>query len=157
MAAILRNPSSGGQTPVLDEFPSGAQGRQFFHSGFACAFVHDGARWKTLDGGAAVYPAANTVAELKLLRLVDGTLELFDVSVHTRATGVCVSIVDSDALVRWSGEVDGFVGLTPGSTYASSDTPGELTDAPGEGYALVRAGVAMLSTRLLVALDQPIL
>ena len=54
-------------------------------------------------------------------------------------------------------EVDGFVGLTPGSTYASSDTPGELTDAPGEGYALVRAGVAMLSTRLLVALDQPIL
>lgn len=157
MAATLRNPTSGGQTPVLEDFPAGTQGQQFFHSGFSCAFVHDGTRWKTLDGGAAVYPAADAVSERKLLRLVAGTLQLFDVSVHERATGVCVSIVDSDALVRWSGEVDGFVGLTPGATYASSDTPGELTDAPDEGYALVRAGIAMLSTRLLVALDQPIL
>ena len=148
---------SGGQTPVLAEFPSGAQGRQIFHSGFQCAFVHDGSRWKTLDGGAAVYPVADSVSELKLVRLVAGTLRLFNVATHTRATGICVRIVDADALVRWSGEVDGFAGLSPGTTYAASDAPGEITDDPDEGYILARVGVAMLATRLLVAMDQPIL
>lgn len=156
MAAFARNPI-GGNLQVLTDFPSGTAGMQFHHSGFGCAFVHNGSRWRTQDGGAGVYPAGVGVDALTAVTLVDGTLELLDVSVHERATGVVSAVVGADALVRWSGEIDGFAGLLPHSTYCGSGEPGLLTANPSPELSLMRLGVAQSATRLLVDIDQPVL
>jgi hypothetical protein len=162
MAATPRNPSSAGFLPVMDDFPAGSAGMQFFHSEFAAAFVHDGTRWRTQDGGAGVYTAAMPIEPRMLVRLADAGLELLDLPAlaghpSPRATGLSVAVVGDDVLVRWEGEVDGFVDLTEGATYCAGAEPGELVYPSDPDLPLLRVGVARSSTRFYVHLDQPIL
>lgn len=162
MAAVVRNPRAGGDLQSLVEFPAGAPGREFFHAGFGEAFVYLANRWRALDACAAVYPAGAGVLPLTAVRLDGGVLELLDLSVlaghqQPRATGVVVSVVGGDALVRWEGEVDGFEALTEGATYCADAEPGGLTAEPDPGLPTVRLGQARSSSRLYVHLDQPVL
>lgn len=60
------------------------------------------------------------------------------------------------ATVQYSGELSGFSGLTPGSTYFMSTTPGQITEvAPSAlGSIVQRVGFAKNATTLVVMIDR---
>lgn len=161
MAATPRNPRGGGNLPPVSDFPAGSAGQMVFHSEFGESFVNNGVRWRTVDGGAGVYPCSEDVDVHLVVRLVDGTLEVLDLPAvagapELRATGIVVSIVGGDALVRWEGEVDDFAGLSVGATYCAAAN-GSLTTNPSADHPILRMGEARSATRLYVHIDQPLL
>lgn len=73
------------------------------------------------------------------------------------AIGVVIQTTGASCVLARSGEVDGFVGLTPGATYFVSTVAGQITTTPpsGSGNVVQRVGYAKTTTILMVQLGEP--
>lgn len=154
MAAIPRNPVR--LVRRVDTFPDPTAGLVVFHTGFDEYFLSDGDVWVTAGGGGIVLPFGNAIGVRTLTMLVNGVVELFDVSSGIRPLGVVQAIHEDECLVRYIGLVHGFSDLSPGATQYASTGVGEIVEEPDPAASLVRVGQAITSSILAVQLDQPV-
>lgn len=134
----------------------------------------DGKLWKldtdlltwvefTSSGGAGpqgTYNCPITVAVLDVVYLSSADnvdkADADDASKRPLVGFVVTKPTTTTATVLYYGELDGFVGLTPGSTYYLSATPGQVTDvAPSaSGNIIQRVGFARSTTKLVLMIDR---
>ena len=75
------------------------------------------------------------------------------------AVGIVVSKPTSTScIVRYAGELTGFVGLTPGATYYLDTSPGAITSTPPSNPGDIRqvVGTALDSTTLIVDIERDV-
>ena len=86
---------------------------------------------------------------------IDSAGDLQPASCNDISTADVVGIVGStENTVILSGQVDGFVGLTPGSRYFLGDEV-VTTDIPStQNFVVVKMGVALTATKLLLDIDE---
>lgn len=156
MAATPRNPVSGGfaTSPTL---PTATSGLALYNSTFDEYFVAQDGVWRTLDANAALIPAHVSVQMRDAVCLAGGVAMPLNVTSHDWCAGVVQALHDGMALVRWEGDVRGFVGLDDTALYCGTSTPGHMSTTPDPAYNLIRVGRAVSADTLRVHLDQPIL
>lgn len=103
-----------------------------------------------IDGGGVV------VSDLVALSAPDTVVPADSTTNAAQAVGFAVSVIAGVVTVLYIGELNTFVGLTPGAEYWASPVPGTIvTPAPvsGSGEIRRRVGIAKNPTTLAVGID----
>lgn len=118
----------------------------FSGGGGPTSISNSGATQRASSGSSGVKDISDFLAVGTTSVLFNGAAAVWCIGVSLRTS---TTLVLPTADVKVGGILDGFSGLTPGSTYYLSDTEGVISATPGSNT--VRVGYALTATKLRIA------